>query len=548
MTRDGAERGWRAGMFLLAGVLVGAVATGALVILVVDLIRGDAPVEAIGPPTFTDDTGVAGIDQTYDGEFQYAVGGGVAVLDCNADLLPDLLIAGGSQPAGLFVNRSAIGGELRFESKPSSSTGLTGVTGAYPLDVDSDGHMDLAVLRVGDNVLLRGTGDCEFEPANEIWGVPGGEDWTVAFSARWDAGEQLPTMAFGNYLVDADERDRCADHNLLVPDGTRYGDQVTLSPGWCTLSILFSDWARNGERDLRMTNDRHYYSQGQDQLWQLVPGAAPRLYTEDDGWVVMKIWGMGIASRDLTDDGKPEFYLTSQGDNKLQTLAGEATQPTFEDIALELGVSAHRPFLGDVNRPSTAWHAEFGDVNNDAFVDLFVTKGNVESQEDFALDDPNNLLVRRADGTFREGALDAGLLDYARSRGGAVSDLNLDGLLDIVVVERREPVRVWRNTGPAGNWLGLVLHQEAPNTNAIGAWIEVRLGNHIDRAEVTVGGGHAGGEAGPIHFGLGGAESADVRVIWPDGEVGPWMSAAANQIGLVDRGTDDITPIHPLPD
>ena len=34
----------------------------------------------------------------------------------------------------------------------------------------------------------------------------------------------------------------------------------------------------------------------------------------------MQIWGMGIASHDLTGDGYPEVYLTSQGDNKLQTL------------------------------------------------------------------------------------------------------------------------------------------------------------------------------------------------------------------------------------
>ena len=29
--------------------------------------------------------------------------------------------------------------------------------------------------------------------------------------------------------------------------------------------------------------------------------------------------------------------------------------------------------------PSTAWHAEFADVNNDGFIDLFVAKGNVEA-------------------------------------------------------------------------------------------------------------------------------------------------------------------------
>jgi hypothetical protein len=164
------------------------------------------------------------------------------------------------------------------------------------------------------------------------------------------------------------------------------------------------------------------------------------------------------------------------------------------------------------------------------------------------MDDPNNLLLAQTDGTFRESAVEAGLLDYARSRGGALSDLNLDGLLDVVVVERREPVRVWRNTGPAGNWLGVVPTQGAPNPTAVGGWVEVRLGNHNQTTELTVGGGHAGGEAGPVHFGLGDAQSAELRVIWPDGEIGPWIRAAANQVVAVERGVDTVTPLNPVRD
>ena len=117
---------------------------------------------------------------------------------------------------------------------------------------------------------------------------------------------------------------------------------------------------------------------------------------------------MGIASADLTGDGYPEVYLTSQGDNKLQTLADGPAQPAYEDIALERGATAHRPFTGGDVLPSTAWHAEFADVNNDGFLDLFVAKGNVEAQTEYAMRDPNNLLIGQADGTFVEGAEDAG--------------------------------------------------------------------------------------------------------------------------------------------
>ena len=65
------------------------------------------------------------------------------------------------------------------------------------------------------------------------------------------------------------------------------------------------------------------------------------------------------------------------------------------------------------------------------------------------------------------------------------------------------------------------LEQPAPNRDAIGAWIEVRAGDRTIERELTVGGGHASGQLGPIHFGLGEADRAEVRVTWPDGEQGP---------------------------
>ena len=100
--------------------------------------------------------------------------------------------------------------------------------------------------------------------------------------------------------------------------------------------------------------------------------------------------------------GYPEYFLTSMGDNKLQTLANGPTQPGYDDIALERGVTATRPFAGDTTLPSTAWHAEFQDVNNDANIDLFVAKGNVDAMPDFAAKDPSNLLLGQPDGTFKE--------------------------------------------------------------------------------------------------------------------------------------------------
>jgi enediyne biosynthesis protein E4 len=532
--------------------------TLAAITLVATALVGDAPPaertagapSAFGPPRFVDETATAGIDHTYGGPFEYAVGGGVATFDCDGDGKPDVYLAGGSSPAALYRNDSAIGGPLHFVRVSDPATDLVGVLGAYPLDIDGDGITDLVVLRRGGNVLLRGLGGCRFERANERWAFDGGSAVTTAFSAAWETGATLPTLAFGNYVDPAstDPHHLCYDNQLFRPSPAApgYAAPIALTPSWCALSMLFSDWDRSGRMDLRVSNDEHYYlpSDGQEQLWRVAPGEAPRLYTDKDGWATVQIQGMGIASYDLDGDGYPEVFLTSQADNRLQTLAAGASQPLYRDIGSRRGVNAARPYTGGDIRPSTAWHAEFADVNNDGFVDLFVSKGNVGDQADYAQKDPSDLFIGQADGTFREAADAAGIVAFDRGRGAALADFNLDGMLDLIQVNYGAPVRVWRNVGSGdaahpramGGWLAIGIEQAAPNVDAIGAWVEVRVGDRIQRRELTIGGGHAGGQLGWIHFGLGDAPVADIRVLWPGGEAGSWQHVRADQFVVLKRG------------
>jgi hypothetical protein len=549
------SRGRAAAALAGVGVLV-VVAIGALV--ATGAIAGN---RALGAPHYVEETATAGIDQVFGSDFVYSVGGGVAVFDCDGDGKPDVYLPGGNGPATLYRDVSPVGGALRFSAIHDAATDLDAVNGAYPLDIDGDGITDLAVLRVGESVLLHGLGGCRFERANEAWGFDGGRAQTTAFSATWEGSATMPTLAIGRYLgLDASgaQTSTCDGNELVRPaaGGSGYGPATALAPGYCTLSMLFSDWDRSGRRDLRVSNDRHYDANAQEQLWRVAAGAAPRLYTEADGWVTMRIWGMGIASYDVTGDPYPEVYLTSQGDNKLQTLAAGPTAPTYRDIALDHGVTAAQPFAGGDALPSTAWHPEFDDVNNDGFMDLFVSKGNVSDQPDFAQRDPSNLLLGQPDGVFVEGAEAAGVLSFDRGRGAALADFNLDGLLDLVEVDYGGPTRIWRNVGggdasspaPMGHWLALRIEQPAPNPDAIGGWLETRVGGVTTQRELTVGGGHVGGQLGWVHVGLGAATAADVRVLWPDGSAGPWITLAADRFAIITKGATDATAWTPPAD
>ena len=111
--------------------------------------RADDP----GPPHFVDATAAAGLKASYDGEWQYMVGGGVAAFDCAGDGRPSVLIAGGQSQAKFFRNQSKPGAPKFVEA--ASGLELDRVVGAYPLDIDGDGKVDLVAL--GSAKLASGT-------------------------------------------------------------------------------------------------------------------------------------------------------------------------------------------------------------------------------------------------------------------------------------------------------------------------------------------------------------------------------------------------------
>jgi hypothetical protein len=490
-------------------------------------------------PIFTEETATSGLATVFQGEWEYMVGGGVATFDCSGDGFPEVFLSGGAGPSALYLNRSKQGGSLEFA--PTDSITLDAVLGAYPLDIDSDGTLDLVVLRQGENRLLRGLGECRFEDATAAWGFDGGDAWSSAFAAIWERGQDWPTLAVGNYIdrtEDAFPWGSCTDNWLHRPAGQGFAPPVALTPSYCALSMLFTDWNRSGQPSLRVSNDREYYKGGQEQLWHLDPDQPPRLFSEAEGWKRLRIWGMGIAAADITRDGYQDYFLTSMADNKLQILKDPASgKPDYADLAFKTGVTAHRPFTGGDLKPSTAWHPQFADVNNDGRLDLFVAKGNVAQMPDFAALDPNNLLLGTEDGTFAEAADRAGVASMGVARGAQVVDLNLDGQLDLVVVNRWTPAQLWRQTGAAtGNWLQLRIGQPGSNRDAIGSVVEIRRGDVVERHEIASGGGHVSGSVGWLHFGLGSSDAAELRVIWPDGTEGDWLTLPANGFHILQKG------------
>ena len=164
------------------------------------------------------------------------------------------------------------------------------------------------------------------------------------------------------------------------------------------------------------------------------------------------------------------------------------------------------------------------DFDNDGWKDVYI------GSTDYP--DTRGLLYRQvSQGQFVPVPLDIGI-DHPRSHGVAVADFDRDGDLDMVVghssgrcdddCPESFHARLYENQmqdqGSAGGYLQLSLTGiNGSNRSAIGARVEIETEEGIQVQEVGGGYGHYGAQNDlSLHFGVGDACEATVRIRWPD--------------------------------
>jgi hypothetical protein len=177
------------------------------------------------------------------------------------------------------------------------------------------------------------------------------------------------------------------------------------------------------------------------------------------------------------------------------------------------------------------------DFDNDGWKDLFVSRGHVQSlgyATHAAIEQPNTVFRNTGQAKFQALTAEAGLTAQpaARHRGSAIGDLNGDGRLDVVVTALSAPAEIWLNDSPGGNhWLEFQLEGTRSNRDAIGARIKLVTGGNAQYNDVVFAAGYASSSAGPVHFGLGQAKSADlVEIRWPSGIVQELKNVSADRL------------------
>jgi len=241
------------------------------------------------------------------------------------------------------------------------------------------------------------------------------------------------------------------------------------------------------------------------------------------------ISNMGVDFRDLNNDGLADLAMAALKNETFPVFENNG-RGGFTEITARSGITA----LSD---PMSGYSVNIDDFDNDGWKDIFVSRGDVASPNmavQIQVDQPNTVFRNLGNGKYVAATVEAGFTEQPprRHRGAAGGDLNHDGKLDLVVTALSAPAEIWMNDSPGHNhWLELFLRGTKSNRDGIGARVKITAEGKTQFNHMTTASGYASSSAGPVHFGLGDAKTADeVEIRWPSGTVQILKNVAADQL------------------
>jgi hypothetical protein len=166
---------------------------------------------------------------------------------------------------------------------------------------------------------------------------------------------------------------------------------------------------------------------------------------------------------------------------------------------------------------------------------------------DFPARDPRMLFRNLGNGRFEELTDQAGTViqEPHNSRGCAFGDFDNDGDLDILVINLNEPPSLLRNDVAGNNsWLKVKLIGTKSNRSAIGGRVVVKAAGSTQTQEVQSQSSFLSCNDFRLHFGLGQAKSAEVKIRWPSGEWQTLPNVTVNQFLTVKEGAGVMPGLH----
>ncbi len=398
------------------------------------------------------------------------------------------------QPEPLYRNMhdgtfQDVAGQMGIADVNQAGTGVS--MGAVWGDYDNDGYEDLFLIKWGKPELFHNDQGRGFTRATEAAGLP---PWINANTAVWFDydGDGLLDLFVGGYYPEKldlwhltttrmmpesfeyakNGGRKFLFHNLGDGRFEEVSEKVGIQSSRWALAASAADLRGTGHPDLFIANDYgvselflneggHFHEAGQ----ATGVGFAPKS-------------GMNVAYGDILNQGKYAIYVSNiseegvliQGNNLWVPREGESSLK-YENLARDMGVE-----LG-----GWSFGAQFGDLNNDGYLDLYLTNGYISLSRtksywyDFSrVAGGNSTIIANAadwpafngrslsgyqqkkvwinDGAakFVDVAQAVGATDTYDGRSVALADLWNRGVLDVVVANQRGPLLIYKNTVKPG--------------------------------------------------------------------------------------------------
>lgn len=425
-------------------------------------------------------------------------------------------------------------------------------------DYDNDGDVDLYITNVKENVLLNNDGTGIFTDVTSQAGV-GNASWSasaafVDIDLDGDLDLFVTNYVHWNLIDDvacrsnSGELDYCSPNSygspipdvLYLNNGDGTFTDISLQAGFRSafgngLGAVCADIDGNGLPDIFVAND-----QMPNQLWINIDGTSfedqAMLYgcaVDLNGDVKA---GMGTTAIDYDDDGDLDLFVVNLQSEPDTLYRNQGSY--FTDDTSAVG-------LGSISQRYTRFGTSITDFDNDGWLDVFIANGRVTKSTELnrshqdAYAEINLLLSGDAAGRFAEVSPAGGTAKeiIKTSRAAVFGDIDNDGAIDILIVNRDAQVSLLHNIAPKkGNWIMFRVVDEH-NRDAIGATVQISVGDRKIARDVRSAYSYCAANDPRVHFGLGSiSQITEVSVHWIDGTKESFGQFTTNQITTLHRG------------
>ena len=473
----------------------------------------------------------------------FNLAGGACADDFNNDGYLDLVVStwDPAEQMRFFVNNGD--GSFADRTREAGLTGLLGGINLLQADYDNDGHLDLLVLRggwLGDsdrhpNSLLRNNGDGTFTDVTFLAGL--GEVHYPTQTASWadfDNDGHLD-LYVGNEATRRgiflpQRLGEVEDDRLPFPcqlfrnngDGsfTDVARQAGVANNRWTKGVIWADYDGDRYPDLYVSN-----------FWE-----PNRLYRNNrDGTFTDVAGRLGVTGPmasfpawfwDFDNDGTQDLYVSAY--------MTEVADLASASLGLPFETELPRLYRGDgsggfeevsrqlhLDRPSAPMGSNFGDLDNDGFLDFYLGTGTPDYHDLMP-----NLMYRNLEGKrFADVSIAGGFAHLQKGHGVVFADFDHDGDQDIFeqmggsYAGDKYADALYENPGFGNRWIAVHLVGTRSNRSAVGARIRLEVEDEGKARSVfkTVNSGGTFG-ANPLRqtIGLGRASKVlRLEVFWP---------------------------------